>query len=246
MDKINKAAELILKSKKLMALTGAGISTESGIPDFRSEKGYYSSMDPMRALSREILIYEPTRFYSEGYKILEDLQGKKPNDGHFALAELERMGVLTGIVTQNIDNLHHFAGSKKVYEVHGESRSVSCMSCGKTYGFHVLEEKVKNHEIPPRCRACGGTLRPNVVMFGDAMPDDFYEAMEEINETDTLLVVGSSLQVAPVNMIPRYVDNLIIINRDPTPEDKNAAFVFHDEAGKVLRALVEKIKELKA
>lgn len=242
MDRILEAVKILKESKKVMALTGAGISTESGIPDFRSDTGYYTKMDPMRALSRDVLIYDPARFYTEGYKVLEDLQGKKPNAGHIALKDLEDLGILKGIITQNIDNLHYLAGSKNIYEVHGESRSVSCMSCGKQYPFRIMEEKVKAHEVPPKCNECGGVLRPNVVMFGDQMPDTFYDAMREIEDTDTLLVVGSSLQVAPVNMIPRYVKNLIIINKETTPEDSRAAVVFHENSGETLGKIVEALR----
>lgn len=246
MNDIKKAAEIILNSKKTMALTGAGISTESGIPDFRSSSGYYSKMDPVKSLSKDVLLNDPKRFYSEGFLILNDLYNKEPNKGHFALAKLEELGKLSGIITQNIDNLHIKAGNKKVYEVHGESRDVHCMSCNRVYPFSVMKEKVDKKEIPPLCDACGGILRPNVVMFGDMMPNDFLKAQQQIANTELLIVVGSSLQVSPVNYLPSYVDKLIIINNDKTTFDRDAELVFHESAGEILTEIVEEVeKELK-
>lgn len=242
MDDIKKAAELILNSKKTFALTGAGISTESGIPDFRSSTGYYSKMDPTMALSKDVLINNPERFYKEGYLILTDLNEKEPNKGHLALAELESLGKLKGVITQNIDNLHTKAGSKNVYEVHGETRGIHCMGCGREYPFEVMKNKVDNKEIPPRCDECGGILRPNVVMFGDMMPDDFQRALEELYSTELLIVIGSSLTVSPVNLLPDYVDKLIIINNDPTPQDRRAEVVFNQSSGEVLNKILNEVK----
>lgn len=245
MDNLKKAAELIMNSKYALVLTGAGISTESGIPDFRSSTGYYSKMDPMEALSRDVLNNHPERFYKEGYVILKDLYDKEPNAGHIALSELESMGYVKGLITQNIDNLHHKAGSKKVYEVHGETRSIRCNGCGKNSDFSVMKEKVEKGEIPPKCDSCNATLRPNVVMFGDMMPPAFEKAMNEIDKCDLLIVVGSSLTVAPVSYLPRYVENLIIINDGPTPYDRDADFKFSGSAGETLAGIVEELKILK-
>lgn len=243
MDKIREVADLILKSKKVFALTGAGISTDSGIPDFRSSSGYYSKMDPMLALSKDRLINHPEIFYKEGYKILEDLNDQEPNQGHKALAKMEEEGFLSGIITQNIDNLHAKAGSKNIYEVHGETRGTHCMKCGHEYPFAIMREKVEKGEIPPKCDKCGGTIRPNVVMFGDMMPDDFERGARELDDTDTLIVVGSSLTVSPVNFLPNYVDHLIIINNDPTPMDRRADVVIHENSSLVLKEI---LKELEA
>lgn len=245
MDKIKKAAELILNSKKTFALTGAGISTDSGIPDFRSSTGYYSKMDPMLALSKDRLLYEPEIFYKEGYKILLDLNEKEPNKGHIALAKLEEDGFLSGIITQNIDNLHKKAGSKNIYEVHGETRGVHCMKCHNEYPFKVMKEKVDRGEIPPKCDNCGGTLRPNVVMFGDMMPDDYMRGVMELENTELLIVVGSSLTVSPVNFLPRYAEKLIIINNDKTPEDYRADVVINENSSKVLDAILKEVEKNK-
>lgn len=244
MDNIKKAAELIVNSSKTFALTGAGISTESGIPDFRSSTGYYSKMDPMEALSRDVLLNDPEKFYSEGFIILRDLYDKKPNKGHLALSKLEEMNLLKGIITQNIDNLHVKAGNKTVYEVHGESRSVHCMSCGAQYDFSVMKQKVEEGEIPPKCDKCGGILRPNVVMFGDMMPDDFIRAQSELRDTELMIIVGSSLTVSPVNFLPNMVDKMIIINQSNTPFDRKADVVFHEGAGEVLAKILDEIDKL--
>ena len=243
-DKILETAQLITNSKKTFVLTGAGMSTESGIPDFRSDTGYYQKMDPVNALSKDVLLSNPKRFYSEGYKILEDLNDKNPNEGHLALAELEDMEYISGIITQNIDNLHTKAGSKNVYEVHGETRGVHCMKCGSSFAFKVMQEKVNSGQIPPKCDKCGGTLRPNVVMFGDMMPEDFQLAVRELESTELLIVIGSSLTVAPVNYLPQYVEKLIIINSTPTLEDNNAEMVFHEQAGTVLQSILKEVKRL--
>ena len=154
MENIKKACDLIMNSRKTFVLTGAGISTESGIPDFRSSDGYYSKMDPAMALSKNVLLKNPERFYKEGYVILTDLNKKEPNKGHFALRELEKLGKIQGIITQNIDNLHTKAGSKVVYEVHGETRGVHCVDCYEEYPFTKMKEKVDSGEIPPRCDKC--------------------------------------------------------------------------------------------
>lgn len=242
MENIKKACDLIMNSRKTFVLTGAGISTESGIPDFRSSDGYYSKMDPAMALSKNVLLKNPERFYKEGYVILTDLNKKEPNKGHFALRELEELGKIQGIITQNIDNLHTKAGSKVVYEVHGETRGVHCVDCYEEYPFTKMKEKVDSGEIPPRCDKCNGVLRPNVVMFGDMMPDDFSEALNELRDTDLLIVIGSSLTVSPVNSLPDYVDKLIIINKDKTPLDNRADVVFNESSGKVLNEILKEVK----
>ncbi len=242
MEKIKEAARLIAKSKKTYALTGAGISTESGIPDFRSDTGVYQTMDPIESLSVDVLLNQPKRFYSEGFLLLENLWNKEPNTGHRVLAQMEQGGYLSGVVTQNIDNLHKKAGSQNVFEVHGETRNSHCMRCGTRYGFTVMQEQVHNGQIPPLCPKCGGILRPNVVMFGDMMPDDFVNAQHQLTGSDLMIVVGSSLTVSPVNFLPKLAKHLIIINNTPTPFDAEADFVFHSGAGDTLQALLSAVQ----
>lgn len=244
MDQVQKAAELIVNGKFNVALTGAGISTESGIPDFRSSTGYYATMDPMAALSRDTLLYDPKRFYNEGYRILEDLADKEPNQGHIALKHLQDMGKLDAVITQNIDNLHTRAGSAPVYEVHGETRGVHCNDCGAPLPFKDYKAKVDKGQIPPKCDKCGGMLRPNVVMFGDMMPPAFQKAYEKAKKADVMIVVGSSLQVAPVSYLPQLPKHLIIINKDRTPYDGMADLVFHESCGDLLTRIADEVENL--
>lgn len=244
MTDYERGAKLIAEGKYVVALTGAGISTESGIPDFRSSTGYYASMDPMAALSRDTLLNDPKRFYNEGYQILKDLSGKEPNQGHKALKRLQDLGILKGIITQNIDNLHNAAGSSPVYEVHGETRGVHCNSCGKPLSFDEYVAKVNKGQVPPKCDSCGGILRPNVVMFGDMMPPAFEEAYAAAKKADVMIVVGSSLTVMPVSYLPQFAKHLIIVNKDKTPYDREADVVFHESAGAVLTELVKEVEKL--
>ena len=239
-----EAANLILQAKNMYALTGAGISTESGIPDFRSDRGYYKEFDGATAFSRDVLLGDPDRFYHEGFVMLKDLFAKKPNAGHKALKKMEDLGYLKGIITQNIDNLHSLAGSKKVYEVHGHTRTVHCMSCNKTYPFQDYVDLVTvEGEIPPRCPACQGVLRPDVVMFGDMMPQDFQDAYGAMETCDLLLVAGSSLVVAPVSYLPGMAKKLIIINKEATPYDHKADVVIHEGIGQALTKILSLVEE---
>lgn len=242
-DLIKKASDMIKKSSKTMVLTGAGISTESGIPDFRSPNtGLWENIDPMEALSTTVLYNNPKKFYEEGFKMLLDMTDAKPNDGHYALAEMERLGYIKGVITQNIDNLHNEADSKYILEVHGNTRKGSCMDCGNSVEIKVLTEKVNNEEIPPKCDKCGGTLRPDVVFFGDMLPEAFTIAWDEVNTSDLLIVVGSSLAVAPVNYLPQKAKNLILINKGSTFMDSFADLIIKGGAGETLKAILKELK----
>jgi len=237
-DLFKKAADLIYVSKKTIVLTGAGISTESGIPDFRSpETGLWENMDPMEALSAKVLFNEPKKFYKNGFKILTSMINVEPNNAHYILAKMESMGIISSIITQNIDNLHKKAGSKKVFEVHGNIRTATCVNCGKKISFDKMDEKVNEGQIPPRCDFCKGIIRPDVVMFGDPMPYEFEIAIEELRTCDLLLIVGSSLLVSPVNYMPDLVDRIIIINKTPTPFDEKAEVIIRDKASVALEKI---------
>ena len=243
MDLIKRASHMIRKSSKTFVLTGAGISTESGIPDFRSPNtGLWENIDPMEALSTTVLYNYPKKFYSQGYKILLDMTDAKPNRAHYVLAEMERMGFISGIITQNIDNLHQKSGSQYVLEVHGNTREGSCINCGKKVDLDVLTEKVNNNEIPPRCDNCHGILRPDVIMFGDMLPEDFNIALEEVENSDLLIVIGSSLVVAPVNYLPQMAKKLIIINSDSTAMDFCADLIINESASAALEAMLYELK----
>lgn len=240
-----KIAEAILESRKVIVLTGAGISTESGIPDFRSPGGIWSRFDA-GIMTSDMLYGNPAGFYKKAAVMLgffEEIRGAKPNRAHRILAEMEREGFISGVITQNIDGLHLKAGSKKVYEVHGNLKEGHCMSCGSVVGFDLLVEKIKNGNIPPRCDMCKGILRPNIVLFGDELPRCFVEATEEVANCDLLLVIGSSLEVAPVNNLPTMVKRYVIINMKRTYLDRGAYIVWNEKAGIALEAIYREVKK---
>lgn len=243
-DQIQKAVQYIKESKGIMVLTGAGISTESGIPDFRSPgTGLWEKMDPMEALSTKILLNHPEKFYRQGFQILTSMKDALPNTAHRVLAKMEEEGMIDLLVTQNIDNLHQKAGSKKVYEVHGHVRSGSCLECQEEMLMDQMEKKVADGEIPPRCEHCGGIVRPNVVMFGDALPPCFDMAMDAIRKYERLIVIGSSLEVGPVNYLAYLCKKLMIINLGPTAYDSRADLILRQKAGEALSSIYEALKK---
>lgn len=241
-----RIASMILESRLTLVLTGAGISTESGIPDFRSPgTGLWEKLDPMEALSTDVLYNDPAKFYNEGFKILTSMKNAKPNDAHIILAKMEDEGLISGIVTQNIDNLHFEAGSKNIMEVHGHIRYGHCIKCGKTYAFEIIENRVLHGDIPPLC-LCGGLIRPDVIFFGDNLPDCFNKAWEISSTCDLMIVVGSSLQVGPVNYLPGLAKRLIIINSGETMYDGKAEVLCRELATTALNNIYNIIREIKA
>lgn len=237
-----RAAEMILNSKSAVVLTGAGISTESGIPDFRSPGcGLWEKMDPMEALSVEVLYQNPRKFYRTGFEIILSMKDAEPNAAHFYLAELEKTGLIDLIVTQNIDNLHQKAGAKNVYEVHGQTRTFSCDRCGESYETALVEKRIKAGEIPPKCR-CKGIIRPDVVLFGDMLPECFYDSVKKMEDTELLIVIGSSLTVSPVNHLADLSKNLMIINLGETPYDGRSELVIREKISFALGNIMDVIR----
>jgi len=219
-----------------VALTGAGVSTESGIPDFRSAGGIWAQYDPQEVASIEGFRRDPQRVWEFYARRLDVLGNAEPNAAHTALAQLERARLLDGVVTQNVDGLHQRAGSENVIEVHGSIRSASCSSCRRRVGAQGLTAL----RPLPRCAACGAVLKPDVVMFGELLPQTvFAQASALVRRAGLLLVVGSSLEVWPVAGLPREVlargGTLAIVNRDPTPYDDDAAVGIRSSAAAVLR-----------
>jgi NAD-dependent deacetylase len=239
---ITRLAGLLRESKCPTVLTGAGISTESGIPDFRSpETGLYSKMDPMEYLSAPVLKSNPAKFW----KCFSELYGKspgfRPNAGHASIAKLQKSGHVGTVVTQNIDGLHQRAGSVNVLEVHGHLRTVHCTGCGRSFELALAVDQVAGGAPVPECSDCGSLLRPDVVLFGDGMPADFVAACEAARSASLLLVIGSSLTVSPVNCLAFEARRLAIVNREPTPADGRAEVVIRGEAGETLLALVAEL-----
>ncbi len=231
---MNELASIIQKSKRIVFFGGAGVSTESGIPDFRSVDGlYHQKYDypPETILSRTFFELRPQEFYKFYKDKMLPLEAM-PNDAHKKLFELEQAGKLTGIVTQNIDGLHQKAGSIRVFELHGSIHRNFCMECGKFY----RPEFIRNSEGVPKC-GCGGVVKPDVVLYEEGLDDATVRgALRVISEADTMIVAGTSLTVYPAAGFLDYFrgKNLILINRDPTSADDRATMVIRGSVGKVL------------
>ncbi|ABP95260.1 MULTISPECIES: NAD-dependent protein deacetylase [Metallosphaera] len=238
-------AELLLTSTHGIAFTGAGISTASGIPDFRGPQGLWKKY-PQELSSASYLRRDPKGFWEFYAFRLKAMDSVAPNPAHYALAELERMGLIKYVITQNIDGLHQDAGSRNVIELHGTSRRFYCEDCGMNFERKEVLGKVQDGELPPRCR-CGGVIRPGVVLFDEPV-HLIHEALRIAQESDLVLVVGSSLTVYPANLIPQVVKQnggvLVIINMEETPLDEFADLVIRERAEEVLPRTVKKIKEL--
>lgn len=233
-EKITRLAGLLKESNRTFALTGAGISTESGIPDFRSpDTGLWTKFDPLKVATVSALRRDPAAFYNINLDRWGWFASAEPNAAHFALARLERKDLLVGVVTQNIDGLHRKAGSKKIWEVHGHLRTCHCLNCKKRHPFDYLVNQYNSGINPPLCLYCGGILRPDVVLFEDPMGEDFLHATRALTGCQLLVVVGSSLQVYPVASLPDRARRLVIINKEPTPWDDRADLVINEMAGRV-------------
>ncbi len=225
-----------------MALTGAGISTESGIPDFRSPGGLWDEFDPLEYGSIQAFRADPAkvwRFYAPRFSALSDAE---PNAAHLALAQLERLGLLDAVITQNIDCLHERAGSKNVLEVHGSIRTSSCPGCGASYSLDEVLAFLDRSDVPV-CPDCGGVLRPDVVFFGELLPADTIDRVYSLaRSARLLLVIGSSLEVHPVAGLPLETleagGALAIVNRGPTALDSRASLKVEGSAGAILGAVV--------
>ena len=240
MDKIEVLQQMIDESEKIVFFGGAGVSTESGIPDFRSVDGlYHQKYDypPETILSHTFFMRKPEEFY-RFYRDKMLCLSAKPNAAHKKLAELEKAGKLTAVITQNIDGLHQAAGSRKVYELHGSVLRNYCQKCGKFY----TAEYILNSTGVPKCE-CGGVIKPDVVLYEEALDtNDIDEAIDEISKADMLIIGGTSLVVYPAAGFVTYFrgDALVVINQDATAQDASADLVFHESVGKVLEMAVER------
>ena len=250
-ERIEKLNELIKNAKKIVFFGGAGVSTESGIPDFRSKDGLYNTIDvkfekysPEYLLSRDCLYKEPKVFF-EFYRQKMNCEGIEPNITHKVLAQMEAAGKLTSVITQNIDGLHQKAGSKRVWEIHGTTLKNHCSACGQLYEADYI---FKSEEAVPRCKEddylfdCGGIIRPNVVLYGESLPSyAYYEAYTDLAEADLIIVCGTSLTVYPAaQFIEEQVrfKKIVLINRDTTSIDNECELVFHESIGEVFSRIV--------
>lgn len=242
-DQITKLCELINTSKRIAFFGGAGVSTESGIPDFRSENGIFKAIreygyPPEELLSHTFFIMRPDIFFKY-YKDLLLCTDAKPNKTHVALARLEQLGKLTSIITQNIDGLHQMAGSRTVFELHGSIHRNFCTKCHRDFDA----EYIKNHSGIPYC-SCGGIIKPDVVLYEEALDETtVLGAITQIIQSDMLIIGGTSLQVYPAaGFIEYYSGNkMVLINKSPTPLDSNADLVINASIGDVMHDVMQHI-----
>jgi NAD-dependent deacetylase len=238
---VERLAELVRARQPCVVLTGAGVSTESGIPDFRSPTGIWTQYDPMEYATISAFRRDPVKVW-EFYALRFDvLTRAEPNEGHRALAELEERGLVRAVITQNIDTLHERAGSRDVLEVHGSIREAECLACGERVPLADVVELLRDHTAPP-CPRCGAVLKPGVVMFGELLPErEIDRAFELAAEAGLLLVVGSSLEVHPIAGLPDTTlaagGELAIVNRGPTSYDGVASVKVDGGAGETLAAV---------
>lgn len=236
-EKIEKLQNLIDNSNKIVFFGGAGVSTESGIPDFRSVDGLYNQKykyPPERIISHSFFVSNTEEFY-DFYREKLLIDGVKPNTVHIALAQLEKKGKLLAVVTQNIDGLHQAAGSEKVYELHGSVLRNYCQKCHKFYD----DKFIKNSNGVPRC-SCGGIVKPDVVLYEESLDNKVIEgALSAIEEADLLIIGGTSLVVQPAASLIYYYrgKDVVLINKSETPADSKATLVFHDSLGSVFGAI---------
>ena len=238
-EKVKELKELINESNNIVFFGGAGVSTASGLKDFRSKDGLYNEKNNLLNVSPEFMLsvscfYSFTKEFYKYYKANMNSLNIKPNIVHKYLTKLEKSGKLKVIITQNIDGLHQKAGSKNVLELHGTIYKNHCIKCGKEYS----SEYVFNSEDIPRCE-CGSIIKPNVVLYGEMLPEDFVLAEKYISECDLLIVAGTSLTVEPAASLINYFrgKNLVIINNDETPYDKRATLIINEDLTSVFKLL---------
>lgn len=247
LESIEYAAGLIREARHFTVLTGAGLSTPSGIPDFRSEgSGLWSKDEPLEVASLLTFRTRPELFFEWFRPLARQIFFAEPNAAHIALARLEERGRLQAVLTQNIDMLHQKAGAKRVFEMHGTLRSLSCTQCYRQYGFETyLLPFVESGKIP-HCPDCGAVLKPDVILFGEQLPQKvLFEAQREARNCDLMIVIGSSLEVLPVAGLPMQAldrgAHLIIINNSSTYLNVRADIVFREDVAMIVPAIAERV-----
>ncbi len=254
-EQIEQVVELLVNAKNAVALTGAGVSTDSGIPDFRSPGGLWSRVDPGE-FSIDRFLQNPERFWQLNLSLKQsgdfDLAAAKPNPAHFALAKMEHLGVIKCVITQNVDNLHQRAGSVEVVEFHGNLLRAVCLKCKALEPIDEVEERIMSgQERMPRCLKCGGILKPDAVFFGEAIPSRAMMISQiQSSKCDVLLVIGTSLQVFPAAQIPISVRvktppaKVIEINREPSAlRDQVTDILFLGSASEIMKRLIDRLEE---
>lgn len=239
---MDRFIELLEKSRYCVFLSGAGISTFSGISDFRGKNGIYRKFDADRIFDIDYFYSRPEYFYSHSRELVYSVDEKEPNFIHNTLAKMETAGIIKTLITQNIDMLHWKAGSRDIIEIHGSARENTCLSCGKKYSYEHVAKVVTNDRIP-KCDLCGGLIKPDIVFFGEMLDEEtITRAMIESSRADLFVVIGSSLVVQPAASLPIYsVRNkgkLVIVNDMPTPLDEYAYLRYND-----LEAVFRKLDE---
>jgi NAD-dependent protein deacetylase/lipoamidase len=248
---LDRAAELLATTGRIVAFTGAGVSTESGIPDFRSPTGLWARYDPDDFSYPNFMRSEDARrrYWAVGRELYTAIHGAQPNAAHRGLVTLERLGLLDCVITQNVDNLHQRAGTDpgKVIELHGNATRVRCLACDRQYARDEIQQRLLAGETVPACGTCGGVLKPFTVLFGEPMPAGAVELAEERSRAaGCFLVIGSSLAVYPAAYMPNYAKDagarLVVVNLTPTRLDHVADVVLAGPAGPILAGLVERVE----
>jgi NAD-dependent deacetylase len=251
-QQLEQIAQWITTSKRVVVFSGAGLSTESGIPDFRSPGGVWDRYNPEDFYFQNFLASETSRekYWQMATEMYEPMKKAQPNLAHLTIAEMEKLGKLDCVITQNIDGLHFKAGNseEKVIQLHGTAMDVSCLSCRKRYDRGEIQERIRKGVKVPYCDDCGGPLKPATISFGQSMPErETEEAYHRSSLSDLFIVIGSSLVVQPAASMPlvakRNGAKLVIINRDPTPYDNIADIVIHGQAGPIMASVLEKLKQ---
>lgn len=247
---VTRAAELLHASKYAVALTGAGISVPSGIPDFRSPgAGLWEKVNPIEVASIFAFRYQPETFFKWMQPLARKILSAQPNAAHYALADLEAQGYLKTIITQNIDGLHQMAGSQHVLEVHGQWREAICIRCYTIFPSEQFAEMYLGTGQVPHCSLCNGVLKPNVILFGEQLPAQVVmKAQQEIKKCDLVLIAGSSLEVAPVADWPHWAHShgarLIIVNMQPTYLDELASTILRADVAEALPQIASACQNL--
>jgi NAD-dependent deacetylase len=240
----SELAALVRASHACVVLTGAGVSTASGIPDFRGDHGLWTRQDAARVASIDGFYADPRGFYAFWGKHLAGLERATPNDAHLVVAKLEARGLVHTLITQNVDGLHQIAGSRDPLEVHGNFRRARCLQCGARYETASFLAELRPSETPS-CTICSGLVKPDVVLFGEALDSSFERAQAAVRACDLLVAMGTSLEVAPVSdLVPAAVDagaKVVIVNRDPTPFDDEATLVLDGDLVARMRGLAREL-----